>query len=149
MIVHHSAGALTQTPLEIDVEHRAEGWAEIGYNFVITPDGAVYTGRPLDVEPSAAYGDNMASVDICLIGNFQEDDSGHTGPPTSAQLDSLLALSIDLHRRYPSISRTIGHGDVVKMYYPDNPGPYATACPGTQLEAFLPDLRSKTAAALG
>lgn len=147
-IIHHTAGAVGQTPLEIDAEHRNEGWAMIGYNYVITPDGTVYEGRSLNVEPSAAYGRNMESIDVVLVGNFDSSDAGYTGPPTDAQLDSLLSLGIDVHQKFPTIERTIGHCDVATMFYPTDEVSYSTACPGNELYSHLPDLKSKIAQAL-
>ena len=144
LIIHHSAGSLSETVHDIDSQHRAQGWSMIGYNFVITPDGQVYAGRDLHVVPSAAYGRNTQSVNVCLIGNFQQGDKGYTGPPTKAQLDSLKALSVSLHKSIPTINCTIAHGDVALKYYASNPGDYATACCGSELKAFLPELRSFT-----
>lgn len=148
LIVHHTAGALTQTPQEIDAEHRAEGWAMIGYEYVITPDGTIYDGRPLDVVPSAAYGRNTQSVDVVLVGNFQASDPGYTGPPSAAQMQSLKDFALWIHQQIPSICRTIGHGDVARMFYPDDEGDYSTACPGSELESQLPEIRSYVASKL-
>jgi N-acetyl-anhydromuramyl-L-alanine amidase AmpD len=147
-IIHHSAGALTQTPLDIDAEHRAEGWAMIGYHYVITPDGTTYQGRQLTDVPSAAYGRNTQSVDACLIGNFQSDDPGFTGPPTAAQVESIKNLSVYVHQHIPTIDRTIGHRDVAPLYYPDDQGEYSTACPGDEGEALLPEIKTFTEATL-
>jgi N-acetylmuramoyl-L-alanine amidase len=141
LIIHHSAGSLSQTVQNIDAEHRAEGWSEIGYNFVITPDGNIYSGRDTKYVPSAAYGRNAQSVNVCLIGNFQHDDKGYTGPPTNAQLVSLNDLAVHLHHAYPTISTTIAHGDVALKYYASAPGDYATSCCGSELRSKLPALR--------
>lgn len=144
-IVHHTDGSRTQTPLDIDAEHRGEGWAMIGYNFVITPNGNVYDGRPLNVIPAAAYGRNTESVNVVLVGQFQPDAANYTGPPTEAQLLSLRDLALEMHRKFPSIVRTIGHRDVAPMFY-NGDGDYATACPGDKLYAELPAIRSYVAA---
>lgn len=146
-IIHHDAGSLTETPLQIDAQHRAEGWAMIGYNYVIDPDGTVSDGRPLDVVPSAAYGRNAQSVNVSCVGNFQEGDAGYTGPPTLAQVQALVDLGVYVHQRLPSIVRTIGHRDVATMFY-DGDGAYATACPGNQLYALIPHIKSQIASHL-
>jgi N-acetylmuramoyl-L-alanine amidase len=144
LIVHHSAGALTEGPLDIDAQHRNQGWAMIGYNFVITPDGTAYYGRPVNFVPAAAYGRNAQSIDVCLIGNFQEGDAGFTGEPTAEQVATLKDLSVYLHQHFPSITVTIGHQDVATRYYPNDTAPYSTACPGNLLEAILPAVREYT-----
>lgn len=147
-IIHHSAGSVHQTPLEIDEEHRGRGMAMIGYNFVIDRIGTVYNGRPLTFVPAAAYGRNLESVNICLLGNFEKDDPGYTGPPTPAQIQALKDLSIYLHHQLPTIVRTIGHKDVATQFYPNNPGDYATACPGSELYGLLGSVRQEISRSL-
>lgn len=142
IIIHHTAGPLSQTALEIDQEHRAEGWAGIGYNYVIDKDGVIFAGRPDMYVPAAAFGRNAESTNIVIIGDFQSNDSGYTGEPGSAQLESLKALVLYLHKKYPSIARTIGHRDVATMFYPADQAPYATACPGDKLYAHLADVKT-------
>lgn len=140
-IVHHSDGAPGQTPLEIDAEHRAENWAMIGYSYVIGQDGTIYKGRPDLFVPSAAYGENTQSIDICLTGDFQPGTPNFQSQIPGAQLNALKALLVFVHRSYPNITRTIGHRDVAKDF-PDDPGQYSTACPGDVLENMLPALRT-------
>ena len=140
-IVHHSAGAPGQSALSIDAEHRARGFAEIGYHFVVQPDGSVERGRALREVPAAAYGRNYESVDVCLTGDYDAT------VPTAAAMTSLLELLVQLHHELP-ISRTIGHRDVATTFYPADTAPYATDCPGGELEALLPELRAKIAARL-
>lgn len=146
-IIHHSAGSLSETPLEIDAQHRAQGWCMIGYDYVITPDGKIYQGRSLGMVPAAAEYANTISVDICLIGNFQSDDPGYTGEPTAAQIASLKALSIWLHQPEQGLAlqRIIGHEDVARITgHPDA----ATACPGNKLYSLIPEIHAAVLAEL-
>ena len=140
IIVHHSAGTLKQTPLDIDQEHRNRGMSGIGYNYVIVPSGTVFSGRPPEVVPAAAYGRNAESLNICVIGNFEPTDSGYTGKPTPAQLSSLKDLVVYLHHKFPTIVRTIGHRDVATLFHPNNTADYSTACPGQDLYWELPHI---------
>ena len=140
IIVHHSAGSLSQTPLDIDLEHRARGMAGIGYNYIIGPTGVVFSGRPANVIPAASYGRNAESLNICVIGNFHPSDSGYTGKPSGFQLLSIKDLLIFLHHQFPGVVRTISHRDVAKLFHPNNTGDYATACCGDQLYWELPHI---------
>jgi hypothetical protein len=140
-IIHHSAGSLTQTPLEIDAEHRSIGDAGIAYNWIITPDGKVYDGRPINFVPAAAFGRNLQSVDVCLIGQFHPSAGGYTGPPTDAQYSSLVDLCVWAHKQYPTIECTIGHRDVATAYYKFDEADYATDCPGDKCQELLPKIR--------
>lgn len=144
-VIHHTAGALTQTPLDIDAEHRALNPpdAMIAYNAVITPDGKAYAGRPAHFIPAATYGRNTESYAIVLVGNFEPGSAGYTGNPTNAQIVALYNLVLQVHLRYP-ITRTYGHGDVAALFYGGDPN-YATACPGRNLSAEIPLIRKQIA----
>ena len=48
------------------------GWCDIGYNFLIGGDGAVYTGRGWDKVGAHTPGYNDRGVAFSLIGNFEE-----------------------------------------------------------------------------
>lgn len=148
LIIHHTAGPVNQEPLAIDAEHRNEGWAMIGYNFVIPADGKIYAARPWGFVPSAAYGWNTPSLNVVLCGNFQVGDAGYTGPPTAAQMQSLKDLSVYLHQQFPGIVRTIGHGDVATLFYPQDTADYATACCGSELYTQIPAVKAYTLAAM-
>jgi hypothetical protein len=133
---------LTETVDDIHEQHLAQHWAGIGYHGVIYPDGTGIQGRPFNMIPAAAQGLNTESVDICLIGNFQSDDPGFTGPPTQAQIDTLIKVFAFLGTIFPNIDKTIGHRDVAPLI--GDPS-VATACPGNLLEAQLPEIRTKIA----
>ena len=119
IVHHHSASGLNLTPDQIHAEHIANGWSGIGYHFVITPDGKVYTGRPITAIGSNVENQNTHVIGICYIGNFE------TGKPTEAQIKSGIALVQDLFKIKRFMNK--GHKDLM-----------ATACPGKNfpLEKF-------------
>lgn len=45
-----------------------KGWSDIGYHYFITKDGAVHTGRPLNIAGAHVRGFNSRSIGICLSG---------------------------------------------------------------------------------
>ncbi len=105
VIVHHTATPNDYTPDQaaaivrgIDVYHvKANGWNDIGYNFLVDRYGRVYEGRyggiTRNVIGAHALGFNTGSVGIALIGNFM------TAKPTSAavqSLERLIAWRLDL-----------------------------------------------------
>jgi hypothetical protein len=148
-IVHHTAGPLAQTPLEIDQEHRNIGDSMVAYNNLIDEHGTIYSGRPYDYDSAAAFGENEDSIDVVLIGNFQPGADGYTGPPSDAALQALTQYLIWIHLQFPSISRTIGHRDIAPLFYPNDEGSYSTACPGDDLYAKLASIRAAVFKALG
>lgn len=145
-IIHHEAGPRDETPLQVDAQHRAQGWDGIGYTWVIGEDGTVYWGRPIKMVPAAAQDMNTVSVDVSLTGNFQSDDPGYTGPPTDAQIQALKDLCVWAHQQIPSINQIDGHRDVAMIM--EDPS-VATACPGNILYAMLPEIRAYVHEKLG
>lgn len=150
-VVHHSAGPLDQTPLEIDTFERSRGDIFMPYTWLIDTAGNVYDGRPYTVVSAASYGLNSVSVAVCCIGNYEASDAGFTGEPSADLLASLLSLRVYAQGLIPALSHTIAHGDIAAIMQARglDPGDYATACCGSALRAQLPDLRVKAAKLLG
>lgn len=116
IVIHHSATP-TGGAKAFDKMHRAKGWDELGYHFVIgngtdTRDGQIEIGSRW---PKQKYGahtktpDNQyndVGIGICLVGNFD------VTRPTQAQLRSMAKLVSFLMKRYNiPPSRVIGHRD--------------------------------------
>lgn len=144
LIVHHSAGPNSSSdwPAVVraiwDFHVNVNGWADVGYNWLIDPDGNIYQGRGDNVLGAHFCGTNAGTMGVCMLGNYQEDD-----PAQDAlfQLEKLLAwksceASIDpLATAYhPSsglnLYRISGHRDGC-----------STECPGDHLYPLLPQLR--------
>ena len=45
------------------------GWADIGYHYVITKDGRIHPGRPIEKAGAHVKGFNKSSIGICLTGD--------------------------------------------------------------------------------
>lgn len=105
LILHHS-GTTTCTPDGVHSSHVGNGWAGIGYHYLVRKDGTIYRGRPEDTVGAHAYGANSHSIGVCFEGNYQEE----TDMP-AAQLAAGQALVADIKRRW-GITKVIGHKDV-------------------------------------
>jgi Negative regulator of beta-lactamase expression len=115
------------------IEHN--GWAGIGYHYVIRFDGTVERGRPRDTVGAHAYGINGVSIGISLAGNWMDKE------PYDAQVDSLEKLLADLCDIYGlDQDSIIGHRDVADIL--GDPSA-ATDCPGNCLYAKLGEIKSK------
>jgi len=118
IVVHHSATP-TGSAAHFDAMHRAKGWDELGYHFVIgngtmSGNGTVEVGSRWAKQKHGAHTKvaghpeyNDVGIGICLVGNF---DVTH---PTEAQMDSLARLVRCLATRYGiPRSRIYGHGQL-------------------------------------
>ena len=130
MVIHHTAGNPAQTPLEIDRQHRNQGWAMIGYNLLVDREGHVFWGRPILFVPSAVSGHNTPTLNICLIGWFHPGHALSQTTIPAKQKKAFFEAAALLHGQYP-IVRTRGHRDY-----------NATACPGNVVYNMLPELRA-------
>lgn len=128
IVIHHVGIPDGDTPAAaIHRAHLANGWAGIGYHYVIRKNGVIERGRPLAVVGAHAYGKNYHTVGINVTGNFDKE------VPTDAQMKSLTELVTALCRIYhidPGPATIVGHRDV-----------NSTDCPGKNLYRLLPQLR--------
>lgn len=114
LILHHAAAA-SCTAEDVHCWHVGNGWAGIGYHYLVRKDGTIYRGRPEDTVGAHAYGANSHSIGVCFEGNYQVEQ---TMP--AAQLAAGQALVADIKRRW-GITKMIGHKDVAGS---------TTDCPG-------------------
>ena len=112
IVIHCSATRATQRYTVDDCrrDHRARGFADIGYHYYITRDGVVHAGRPLHIVGAHATGYNAHSIGICYEGGL--DIRGRPADTrTSEQKDTLQKLLERLKTDYPLI-RVVGHRDL-------------------------------------
>lgn len=103
----------------IEAEHLANGWAGVGYSFVVDTAGACFEARGWDRKQAASPKHNTDTVSVqCSIGQGQK--------PTPAQLATIRGLYDDACRRY---GRTLA----MRWHGYDHP----TACPGPDLIAWV------------
>ena len=96
----------TCTPDGVHSSHVGNGWAGIGYHYLVRKDGTIYRGRPEDTVGAHAYGANSHSIGVCFEGNYEVEQS-----TPAAQLAAGQALVADIKRRW-GITKVIGHKDV-------------------------------------
>lgn len=104
---------------EIRRWHRAQGWSDIGYHWVIGRSGELRPGRAETVIGAHVQGRNAGTIGICLIGGH---GSAETDAPerhfTERQLDALRA-QIEAISMRTQIATVSGHNQYA-----------AKACPG-------------------
>lgn len=129
-MVHHTGNPTDDdmSAEDIHYSHLNQGWAGIGYHYVIRKNGQIERGRPEWAIGSHAYGENSHSLGIHVCGNFEEAE------PTKYQIESLSSLIGWLCEQYglDPHEHVVGHRDLM-----------ATACPGENLYEMLDTVRGK------
>lgn len=148
LVVHHQAGvanppysAVVQAIWQLHVF--TNGWCDIGYNWLIAPDGTVFEGRAGGNNVIGAHfsGNNSGTMGVCFLGNFQNDQ------PTAAALASLEKLlawkccDSDIEPIGSSLHAASG---LVLNHICGHRDGGATECPGDNLYAQLPAIRLAT-----
>lgn len=132
IVIHHAGfpdGDKDSSAEEIHKFHQeVNGWAGIGYHYVIRKDGTIEQGRKPLAVGAHAYQHNKNSVGICVAGNFE------LVKVPSVQMDSLKLLTAWLCQKYKlnpmKKGVIVGHRDLND-----------TACPGENLYKKLGEIR--------
>ena len=136
VILHHSATDRGSAPV-FDRMHRAHGWDELGYHFVIgngteSGDGQIEVGSRWPKQKHGAHCKvvghpeyNDVGIGVCLVGNFDHYE------PTGDQVASCIRVVQFLKDRYniPE-SRIYGHGQLKPTHCPGAMFPYDTVFRG-------------------
>lgn len=81
--------------------HKAQGWKDIGYHYVIYRDGSIHEGRDVDISGAHCSGHNSHSIGVVYIGGLDEN-----GKPkdtrTEEQKEALFFMMQSLKVLYPS-----------------------------------------------
>ena len=132
IVIHHAGFPDADKDSSAEDIHKfhqeVNGWAGIGYHYVIRKDGTIEQGRKPLAVGAHAYQHNKNSVGICVAGNFE------IGKPNGKQMDSLKLLTAWLCHKYklnPMRKGVIvGHRNLND-----------TACPGENLYKRLDEIR--------
>jgi N-acetylmuramoyl-L-alanine amidase len=112
LVVHCSATPAGKAfhASDIDRWHRDRGWDGIGYHFVVTLDGSVEPGRPVEEVGAHVQGYNADSIGICLIGGVNAQNTAPANTFNQRQFDALVLLLHGLRQRFPT-AQILGHRD--------------------------------------
>ena len=132
IVIHHAGFPDGDKDSSAEAIHKfhqeTNGWAGIGYHYVIRTDGTIEQGRRPQMVGAHALHYNKNSVGICVAGNFE------IGKPNHKQLDSLKLLTAWLCQKYKlnpmKDGVIVGHRNLND-----------TACPGKNLYSKLGEIR--------
>lgn len=115
IIVHCSATpeGKSYTVADIRKWHKAQGWSDIGYHYVVYLDGTVHIGRDVNIIGAHCTGHNSFSIGVCYIGGVDKDGKTPKDTRTKEQKEGLLNLLQELKKIYPK-AKIYGHHDFDK-----------------------------------
>jgi hypothetical protein len=162
MVVHHTADSNIRPSGGWAARVRAiwsfhtitRGWGDVGYNYLIDPDGNIYEGRA-GGDDAVAFHDtgNYGSMGVALIGTYSST------PPSSAAQNALVGLLAwkASQKGIDPLGSSYYYGcDISKYCRPFNGGaivaniaghrqvtPGHTTCPGDATMALMPSIRNR------
>lgn len=125
-VIHHTAGARCTTDAACEQQVRniqnfhmnTNGWANIGYNFLIGDNGRVYEGRGWNQQGAHAPSYNNQAIGISFIGTFTSGLPSAAARTAAQQLISCGVSRGEIRSAYSLIGHRQGS---------------ATECPGNSL----------------
>ncbi len=164
MVVHHTADAnglvgserswADRVRAEWSFHTYTRDWGDVGYNYLIDPNGVIYEGRA-GGDDAVAFHDtaNYGSMGISLIGTYSSVE------PTAASISSLVELLAwkSVQKDIDPLGRSYYYGCAISSYCRsynasatvDNISghrhvtPNRTTCPGEQVVDILPTVRNR------
>ena len=105
----------------------SNGWADIGYHYVVDPAGRVWEARSTTLQGAHVKDNNEGNIGVMVMGNYEQQ------VPTSAASKSLDDFVASLMHRYQvGVSRVFTHREIKP-----------TACPGVNLQRVMESTRSR------
>lgn len=98
----------------IEKWHKARGFTQIGYHFIIHLDGTIDPGRTLVLPGAHVEGKNAHSIGVCYVGGLDANGAAKD-TRTSKQKEALEWLLARLVDRIPTIKEIKGHRDFPRV----------------------------------
>lgn len=92
--------------------HKARGFSDIGYHYLIGLNGERWEGRNVNLVGAHCEGHNSNSIGVCYVGGVDKKMQAKD-TRTEKQKDALVALLKDLRKLYPK-AKIYGHRDFDK-----------------------------------
>lgn len=134
---HHTAGrrpatlqeSLNEVKFVQDFHQNGRGWNDVGYHFLVDPEGRIFRGRPVEAVGAHVLNDNAGNVGVSFMGTHHPP---HNHPVTAQQLDASVRIGRWLQATYGIMPDTYkGHRDRGQ-----------SDCPGDILYAKLETVRA-------
>ncbi len=109
--------------------HRERNFGDIGYHYLIDPEGRVWAGRPLEWQGAHVARTNQGNLGICIMGNYEQQS------PTSETMQSLERFVANQRQTYRIAGANVfTHQELAP-----------TLCPGRTLQVQVAASRRRSA----
>lgn len=88
--------------------HKARGFSDVGYHYIVYRDGSVHDGRSVHLVGAHCTNHNANSIGVCYIGGVATDGKTPKDTRTPQQKEALLTLLKQLKSLYPQ-AKIYGH----------------------------------------
>lgn len=119
-IVVHCTDSRCDDLLSVDdvrAWHKSRGFEDIGYHYLIHPNGFIEVGRPIEYVGAHAVGFNKVSVGVCYVGG-RDRFNNLADTRTFQQKISLQYVFLEILRYYPNVQQIVGHNDLSVKFCP-------------------------------
>lgn len=99
------------TVSDIRAWHKARGWSDIGYHYIIYRDGRIMVGRPVGQVGAHVAGHNSGTIGVSYVGGVSANGKTAKDTRTAAQRASLLWLVAALKAKHGGIKKVSGHNE--------------------------------------
>lgn len=155
-VIHHAASSNANTDYTAVVRNiyllhtQSNGWDDIGYNYLIAPNGDVYDGREDqniadedNIQGAHFCGKNSGTMGICLIGDYTQT------APSDAMIGALVdLLSWKLHKENIQAFDSFRHPNNTSDFLPSiamHRLGCSTLCPGDSVAIKINEIRTDVA----
>ncbi len=151
LIIHHSAGSNSSSDWAAVVRSiwnfhvNGNGWSDIGYNWLVDPDGKIYIGRGDGILGAHFCGKNTNTLGTCVMGDFTVVTPTD---PALAALADLYAWKACEEEIDPLESSFHPASNAVIPNISGHRQSCNTSCPGNAFFPMLPQVREQIAAVI-
>lgn len=136
VVIHHSGNSGEKDPKEIEEQHMVKnGWDDVGYHYLIHPNGTIYEGRKIYHKGSHVSGANTKKIGILLMGDYSQQWWDFDDTLSKSHISTANSLIKTLKTKFPSIRKLGGH----KEYLPGK----GYTCPGNLIMDVIGKVRIK------
>jgi proteasome lid subunit RPN8/RPN11 len=131
IVIHHSGNSGEKDPSQIESKHMKK-WEDVGYHYLVRPDGAIYEGRHLAFKGSHVEKENTHKIGVLVMGDFESNWWDSDDDLSAGQRNAVRKIISTLKQAFPTILTLGGHKDYKN-----------TECPGDLLYRELGGLRKE------